>query len=136
MASILKVDDLRGNTAAGNITITSEGSAVTMQLQQGLAKSWVNFNGTGTIAARDSFNHSSLTDNATGDYTSTITNAMGNANYSITSTASRYCSAIADATGFSRADPTTTSVRLVYAASGFSLSDGHYICIEFTGDLA
>ena len=36
MASILKVDDLRGNTAAGNITITSEGSSATMQLQQGL----------------------------------------------------------------------------------------------------
>ncbi len=40
MASILKVDDLRGNTAAGNITITSEGGAATMQLQQGVAKAW------------------------------------------------------------------------------------------------
>ena len=41
MASILKVDDLRGNTAAGNITITSEGGAATMQLQQGVAKAWI-----------------------------------------------------------------------------------------------
>jgi len=46
-----------------------------------LAKSWVNFNGTGTIAARDSFNHSSLNDNGTGDYTVNFTNSMGNANY-------------------------------------------------------
>ena len=41
MASILKVDDLRGNTAAGNVTITSEGGSATMQLQQGVAKFWV-----------------------------------------------------------------------------------------------
>ena len=136
MASILKVDTITGVATAGSIAVTGEGNSTTTNLQQGLAKSWVNFNGTGTIAARDSFNHSSLTDNATGDYTSTITNAMGNANYSITSTASRYCSVIADATGFSRTDPTTTAVRTVYAATGFSLSDGHYICIEFTGDLA
>jgi hypothetical protein len=36
---------------------------------RGIAKAWVNFNGTGTIAARDSENVSSLTDNGTGDYT-------------------------------------------------------------------
>jgi hypothetical protein len=65
MASILKVDDLRGNTSAGNITITSEGGAATQSLQQGLAKAWVNFNAT-TTSARDSFNVSSITDNGTG----------------------------------------------------------------------
>ena len=75
MASILKVDDLRGNTAAGNITITSEGGAATMQLQQGLAKTWVNFNGS-TVAIRTSENVSSLTDNGTGDHTVNLTNAF------------------------------------------------------------
>ena len=49
---------------------------------RGIAKAWVNFNGTGTIAARDSENVSSLTDNGTGDYTVSFTAAMGNANYS------------------------------------------------------
>ena len=81
MASILKVDDLRGNTAAGDITITSEGGAATMQLQQGVAKFWVNFNGTGTPATNDSFNQSSLTDNGSGDFTHSYTNSMGNVNY-------------------------------------------------------
>ena len=38
MAGILKVDDLRGNTSAGDITITSEGGSATMQLQQGVLK--------------------------------------------------------------------------------------------------
>ena len=33
-----------------------------------LAKAWVNFNGTGTVAIRDSFNVSSITDVGTGQY--------------------------------------------------------------------
>jgi hypothetical protein len=48
---------------------------------RGIAKAWVNFNGTGTIAARDSENVSSLTDNGTGDYTANWSNAMSDANY-------------------------------------------------------
>lgn len=75
-------DKLTGRATAGDVTITSEGGSATMQLQQGVAKAWVNFNGTGTIASRDSFNNSSLTDRGTGKYTSTVSNAMGNANYS------------------------------------------------------
>ncbi len=79
--SELITDKLTGKTAAGNVTITSDGGSVTMQLQQGVAKSWVNFNGTGTIAARDSFNHSSLTDGGTGQYTDTYSNPMTDTNY-------------------------------------------------------
>jgi hypothetical protein len=46
-------------------------------LQQGLAKAWINFNGTSTIAARDSLNLSALVDNGQGDYTVNFTNAFG-----------------------------------------------------------
>lgn len=82
MASILKVDDLRGNTAAGNITITSEGGSATMQLQQGVAKVWANFEQIGTHELRDSVNVSSLTDNGTGRTEPlSFTNNMGNANF-------------------------------------------------------
>ena len=81
MASILKVDAMQGVTAAGDITITSEGGAATQSLQQGLAKAWHNFDGTGTVAARDSFNISSLADNGTGVYTSTYTNSFNNTTY-------------------------------------------------------
>jgi len=45
-------------------------------------KAWVNFNGTGTVAIRASFNVSSITDNGTGDYTVNFTNALADANYS------------------------------------------------------
>ena len=46
------------------------------------ARAWVNFNGTGTVAIRDSGNVSSITDNGTGDYTVNFTTAMPDANYS------------------------------------------------------
>ena len=47
----------------------------------GSAKAWVNFNGTGTVAIRASFNVSSITDNGTGDYTVNFATAMVDANY-------------------------------------------------------
>jgi hypothetical protein len=53
---------------------------------QGSAKAWVNFNGTGTVAIRASFNVSSITDNGTGDYTLNFTTAMPDANYSTVKT--------------------------------------------------
>lgn len=42
---------------------------------------WVNFNGSGTVTTRDSYNVSSITDNGVGDYTVNFATAMANANY-------------------------------------------------------
>lgn len=47
-----------------------------------MARAWVNFNGTGTVAIRASGNVTSITDNGTGDYTVNFTTAMPDANYS------------------------------------------------------
>lgn len=46
-------------------------------------RAWVNFNGTGTVAIRDSGNVSSITDNGVGGYTVNFTNAMPDANYAV-----------------------------------------------------
>lgn len=46
-----------------------------------MARAWVNFNGTGTVAIRASGNVTSITDNGTGDYTLNFTTAMTDANY-------------------------------------------------------
>jgi len=46
-------------------------------------KAWVNFNGTGTVAIRASYNVSSITDNGTGDYTVNFTTALSDANYNV-----------------------------------------------------
>ena len=48
-----------------------------------LCRAWVSFDGTGTVAIRDDFNVSSITDNGTGDYTVTFSNAMPDRNYCI-----------------------------------------------------
>lgn len=50
---------------------------------QGRAKAWVNFNGTGTVAIRSSYNVSSITDGGTGAYTMNFTTAMADANYAV-----------------------------------------------------
>ena len=62
-------------------TIQSTGGGAATLTKQHAAKSWINFDGTGTPAARDSFNHASITDNGTGDYTLAFTNSFGNVNY-------------------------------------------------------
>ena len=47
------------------------------------AKAWVNFNGTGTVAIRQSGNVSSITDNGTGYYTVSFATALTDANYAV-----------------------------------------------------
>ena len=47
-----------------------------------LCSAWVNFNGSGAVAIRGSYNVSSITDNGTGNYTINFTTAMPDANYS------------------------------------------------------
>jgi hypothetical protein len=93
--SEIKVDTLTGKTSAGDITVTSEGGAATMQLQQGLAKTWVNFNGTGTIATRDSVNIASMTDSGVGKFSMNLSNAMSNDDYAMSG-----CVFHSDAGGF------------------------------------
>lgn len=63
-------------------TIKRVGGTNTTPIVGGIAKAWVNFNGTGTIAARDSLNLSSLTDNGVGNYTINFTSAFGAGDYS------------------------------------------------------
>jgi hypothetical protein len=67
------------------VSTISNGSVSTSSTNviQGSAKAWVNFNGTGTVAIRDSYNVSSITDGGTGIYTINFTTAMPNANYSV-----------------------------------------------------
>ena len=67
-------------TISGTSGVTFPDST-SMQTGQQACKAWVNFNGTGTVAIRGSYNVSSITDNATADYTVNFTNAMPDANY-------------------------------------------------------
>ena len=95
------------------------------------ARAWVNFNGTGTVAIRGSANVSSITDNATGDYTVNFTNSLEDANYSIS-----VC--VAHPTGTptaplvsplnsARGAPSTTAFHIYTLNSSFSTTDATYI---------
>ena len=74
----LKFDTL---TTSDSANTSTEKSLDTSYVFNGTAKFWVNFNGTGTVATRDSFNYTSLTDSGVGIYNLTIANNMSNANY-------------------------------------------------------
>ena len=70
--------------STGQTTIVGEGGTTTTSVQQGLAKSWIAFNGTTSpLSIEDSFNFSSIGDVDTGQYGLTFTSNMGNINYSI-----------------------------------------------------
>ena len=49
--------------------------------QARIAKAWVNFDGSGTVSIRDSYNIASVTDNGTGDWTLNYSTAMSNTSY-------------------------------------------------------
>ena len=96
------------SASANSLTIRGEGSNQT-SIQQGLAKFWVKWNGTGTAAENDSFNSSGLTDNGTGDTTFGFTTNMGNANYSL-ATSNSSAEANNSQTGMTTA--ATSSIRM------------------------
>ena len=86
-ATFLSVDASEVATLLTSAVINSEGGAVTTNIAQGLIKCFMDLNGTGTIALRDSFNISSVADNGTGLYTVTIANDFSSINYGYAGTA-------------------------------------------------
>jgi hypothetical protein len=122
------------------IVQTADGSGVMKLQSNGVttnALAWVNFNGTGTVAIRSSYNVSSITDNGTGDYTVNFANALSDANYSAVLTGgytSAYNHYTAPAISNSTA-PTTTTLR-IYNAVPFTpwISDSTYVNVAIFGN--
>lgn len=114
--SEIKVDKISGKTSANAVTVTGENGSTQTSLQQGLAKAWANYNGTGTVAIRDNLNVGSITDNGTGNYTINFTSNMANANFSV-----------GGMTGGNTSDPNTTSGAILcpqQTASTFIIRTG------------
>ena len=136
MSEIL-VNKLTGTSTAGSILVTGEGNSTTTSLQQGLAKAWVNFNGS-TFGINDSFNVGSMTDNSTGDYTVTFSNALSSANFSTTANTLRISgdqSSVVMPTAY-----TTAKVELETwrenAGAGSVAADHSLVSASMLGDLA
>ena len=124
-------------STSGQITGTAR-SLDTDFVVNGSAKAWVNFNGSGTIATSDSFNHSSLTDHATGQYSNTISSAMGNITYAGQANGgepgTRDCHTMFPAN--SNFTTTVQRVRIAPSNSADGNHDASVICITINGDLA
>ena len=69
---------MAGKIVADTLEHSTAGSLDTQYVVNGSAKAWVNFNGTGTPAIRDSLNFSSITDIGTGVGDTNFTNSFAN----------------------------------------------------------
>ena len=88
-------------------------------------KAWVNFDGTGTVSIRESFNVSSITDNGTGDYTVNFATALVDANYAVSGIGQRpnFSDIIVALKQGSTPTQTTSDVRLVSQATNADFID-------------
>ena len=112
--------------------------------KQSAAKAWVNFNGSGTVAIRDSQGVSGLVDNGTGDYTSNFTSSFSAVDYTGT-TSSSWDTVTSGVLNFSRAVgssgySTTSLFRMqnvvVDSTTNRTGLDVNYLYAVFHGDLA
>ena len=94
----------------------------------GSAKAWVRFNGISGVTVNASYNVSSVTRAATGNYTMNFSNAFVDTNYSVAGTAGYN-----DATSMGTVNPktfNTTSLQFVTDPANGNLSDYHYISVQ------
>lgn len=99
-----------------------------------LVKAWVNFNGTGVVAIRQSLNVTSITDNAVGDYTVNFTTPMVDTNYAVSamsnSTSSAGFAAIKTGSTLSVASFNVTTINIAVGnPSAASIGDFSYVML-------
>ena len=136
MSSQLNVDTIVDKAGSGGTnvkvantsTYVSDGGAVTQNTVQGLAKVWAELNGTGTISLDDNFNVGSVTDNGTGDYRFTYSNAFSSSNNSVQGTS--------NAVHTQAYDSQTTYAELRTYGSATSAFDTSRTNLAVFGDLA
>ena len=128
--STLRANALEGVDAKNSITIVAgAGNITTTNVEQGLAKVWVQFDGQASGAAsRDSFNVGSMTDNGTGNYTVNFSNNMFNDDYA--------SAGIGNTQAVTSEAVATTGITLLSANASGSQSDVTIMATSILGDLA
>ena len=135
--SEIRATTISDSAGTGPITLTG----------QSAAKAWVNFDGTGTIASRDSFNVSGLTDHAGGQYSVTVVSSFDNANYSVCANCSteagtntgKIAMIFTSHTGADPVAPTASNFRISSVRTGLTDAaevDNPYNTASAFGDLA
>ena len=119
-------------TTSDQVNTGTEKSLDTSYIFNGTLKSWLNMNGQSTIAINDSFNIASITDNGTGSYGATVSNAMSNTYY----VAAGEHSSNGGYSANYRILPSTTTHMLFYTQAGNAMEDASTITVMQGGDLA
>jgi hypothetical protein len=120
-------------TLAGSNVATQAYADAAVTNAPGVAKAWVNFNGTGTVTINASHNVTSITDNGAGDYTINFTTAFSSAYYGFSSMSSGP-SAFAIALVSSAAAPTAAAFRMRTFNTAGGGVDATYVGASFFGD--
>ena len=94
-----------------------------------LCRAWVNFNGTGTVAIRASFNVSSITDRGTGSYTINLITALPDTSAAVSGMTANTTSGKAVVTALSF--PSTSSIDFSTSATlgGGAVEDSSIVTI-------
>jgi len=140
-ATFLSIDASEVATLLTSAVINSEGGAVTTNIAQGLSKLFAKFQGN-DASVNDSFNVSSVDDDATGYNGVNFSNNMVAIHYATHSTTAHaygtsndgVSSAVASSDGL--AGMTTSSVQLSHLQSGGSNGDPTAVHVTIDGDLA
>lgn len=122
--STLKTGIVQNNTGTGAPVFKNNSGTEIGQL----CKAWVNFNGAGVVAIRDSFNVSSLADDGTGIYTITFTNAQPTVNYAAVYGAN------AGIAGYAGSYTQNTSTLKIFGSSSGSFNDLNTCNVVVFGD--
>lgn len=99
------------------------------QIVYGVTKAWANLNGA-TPALRSSFNMSSVTKNATGDWTLNFNNSFIDANYAVGTIG---CASNAYISGFkdNSTAPTSSAARMSTLSGSFTDANSNYTTWNF-----
>ena len=113
--STLKVDNV----------LDQAGTALPSNLLPVTASAWVNFNGTGVVAIRGSYNVTSITDNGTGSYDVNLTSALDNTDCSVVG------SCVGAAGGTNRSIAGVATSTSVVEVSTWADTSGALLDVEF-----
>ena len=133
--STLSVGTIQNSSSGAPVFKESGGTEIGQ-----LIKAWIQFQGSGTVAIRDSFNVSSITDHGTGDYTITYSNDFSNDDYCLEGTPTEDENQSAGSRGQMCLSPTRTphaagSSRVhTFVSNDASLFDCGRIEVMVTGD--
>jgi len=129
---------MAGKLIADQIEHSTAGSLDTSYVVDGSSKSWVNFNGTGTVAIRDSLNTSAISDRGTGQYTVNNSASFNNTNFAFMTTAG-HDNASGTACNFDPWEFTTSATKansFQETGSNTVRNDRNFLFASFMGDLA